>query len=142
EFLGRLDDQIKFRGFRIEPGEIEAALGEHPHVRESIASTHEDGSGELELMAFVVCNDGHLPASADLRQFLADRIPDYMVPSNFIFLDTLPLLPSGKVNRRGLPMTFEQNLQAETEQPRAVTATEGILCEIWAEVIGLKEVGV
>src|SRR5581483_2848201 len=103
EFLGRADHQVKVRGFRIELGEIEAALAQHPSVREAVAVVREDTPGEKALVAYAAPREGHTLAAADLRRFLQDRLPDYMVPAVFVALDALPLTPSGKVDRRALP---------------------------------------
>jgi thioesterase domain-containing protein/acyl carrier protein len=102
DFLGRLDDQIKLRGFRIEPGEIKAALDEHPAVAESVVVLGDEGSGGPRLIGYVVPS-GDKPDTNTLRHFLAARLPAHAVPSTFVFLDVLPLSPNGKVDRRALP---------------------------------------
>ncbi|HEY7419568.1 MAG TPA: amino acid adenylation domain-containing protein, partial [Ktedonobacteraceae bacterium] len=112
EFLGREDFQVKIQGYRIELGEIESVLGHHPKIQEVIVTAVGETRGEKRLVAYVVC----LPACAlqidELRQFLEERLPGYMMPSNFIFLERLPLTSNGKVDRKALPMP-EQN---ETQQ--------------------------
>lgn len=102
EFLGRLDQQIKIRGFRVEPGEIEAELATHPAVREPVVIAFDDNLGERRLAAYVTLRGKHRPSTAELRAYLAALLPDHMVPSVYVVLDRLPLLPSGKLDRAAL----------------------------------------
>ena len=142
EFLGRLDDQVKIRGFRIELGEIEASLARHPGLQRSVVVAREDEPGDKRLVAYVVPADlASPPSTADLRSFLGQELPEYMIPSAFAFLDRLPLSPNGKVDRKALPEPGEA--WAETSNfiaPR--TPIEEILVGIWAEVLGSERVGV
>jgi amino acid adenylation domain-containing protein/non-ribosomal peptide synthase protein (TIGR01720 family) len=147
EFLGRLDHQVKIRGFRIELGEIEAALAEHPSIREALVLTYDDGGngndgGNKRLVAYAVAEAGREAAHAELRSFLREKLPDYMLPSAFVMLDALPLTPHGKFDRRALPApTFERDEASETfVAPR--TAVERKLAEIWSQVLGVGSVGV
>ncbi|HEX7243234.1 MAG TPA: amino acid adenylation domain-containing protein, partial [Longimicrobiaceae bacterium] len=133
EFLGRMDAQAKLRGFRVEPGEVEAALAEHPGVRESAVVVREDA-----LVAYVVPADGERTASAELRAWLRERLPDYLVPSAFAFLDALPLTPHGKLDRRALPAP-ETDAGAAYEPP--ATPTEEAVAAIFAEVLRVERVG-
>jgi amino acid adenylation domain-containing protein len=102
EFLGRVDDQIKIRGFRVEPGEIEIALQEHPSVRDAVVVARDDGGGQKRLVGYVTPRNGKVSERA-VRQWLRGRLPDYMTPSAIVALKEFPLLPSGKVNRKALP---------------------------------------
>src|SRR6185369_5256419 len=137
EFLGRSDEQVKVRGFRIELGEIGAALGSHPAVRERVVIVREDAPGDKRLVAYVV-GDQTL-ADGELRSHLKGRLPEYMIPSAFVFLDALPLTPNGKVDRSALPAP-EMTRQAELIAPR--TATEERVAALYAHVLNLKEVGI
>jgi amino acid adenylation domain-containing protein len=141
EYLGRLDDQIKLRGHRIEPGEIEAALREHPAVRAAVVLGREDAPGGKRLVAYVV-PEGTAPGSADLRRFLQQRLPDFMVPSAFMVMETLPLSPTGKVDRRGLPAPGEArpDLGQAFVPPR--DSIEEAVAGIWATMLRVDRVGV
>jgi acyl carrier protein len=140
EFLGRFDDQVKIRGFRIEPGEIEAALSQHPGVREAVVVAREDEPGQKRLVAYVVGKEGMLGRS-DLRGFLKEKLPEYMVPSAFVALEALPLTPNGKVDRLALPAP-EGRPELEEGHVAPRTPTEEVLSRIWAQVLGLDRVGV
>jgi amino acid adenylation domain-containing protein len=139
EFVGRVDDQVKVRGFRVEPGEIEAALRAHPGVADAAVAARPDADGVLSLAAYVVPREDDAPDAAALRAFLSTRLPPYMVPSAYAVLDSLPLTPSGKVDRRRLPdpgAALAGDAPAEPE-----TATEAALLDIWREVLELERVG-
>ncbi|MCP4089810.1 MAG: amino acid adenylation domain-containing protein [Gammaproteobacteria bacterium] len=137
EFLGRTDDQVKWRGFRIEPGEIETQLTEQPSVQQAIVLLREDKPGNKQLVAYVtgLVND-NAPDPAALKQTLKGTLPDYMVPSVIIILDKLPLTPSGKVARRHLPMP-EYSRDESTLYVAPRNDTEESLLTIWADVLGL-----
>jgi len=141
DFLGRNDQQVKLRGFRIEPGEIESALLAHPEVRQAAVVMQVDERGE-SLVAYVVGRGNKDDLNAgDLRQSLKGKLPEYMVPSAFVMLEALPLTSSGKLDRRALPKPE----QPGKEGPRYVAPRNGeeeILCGIFAEVLGLEQVGV
>jgi amino acid adenylation domain-containing protein len=141
EYLGRIDYQVKIRGFRIELGEIESVLRNHPAVREAVALTRAGAVGENLLVAYLVTNGEPVAPVNELRNFLNKKLPDYMVPSAFVFLDALPLTPSGKVDRRALPLpdSVRPNLEAEYVAPR--TDAERIIANIWEEVLRLPKVG-
>ncbi|HEU0301618.1 MAG TPA: condensation domain-containing protein, partial [Longimicrobium sp.] len=141
EFLGRNDAQVKVRGFRIEPGEIEARLAQHPGVREAVVEVREDAAGERRLVAYVVAAAGEGgPLAGELRAHLGERLPEYMVPAAYVVLDALPLTPSGKVDRRALPAPEGAAYPARAyEAPEG--GTEEALAEVWAELLGVERVG-
>ena len=139
EFLGRIDGQVKVRGIRIEPSEIESALRTHPKIRECAVTTWETPSGEPALCAYVVV-DGDT-SSGELRDYLCARLPEYMVPWAYVVMESLPLTANGKLDRRGLPQP-ERERGSESSYVAPRTAVEEILCGIWAEVLRLERVGV
>jgi acyl carrier protein len=147
QFLGRVDHQVKVRGFRIELGEIEAVLSRHPNVQEAVVLARDDVAGDRRLVAYAV-SDGSSAAAAsppsvsELRSFLRQALPDYMVPLAFVHLDEWPLSPSGKIDRARLPAPDgdRPDLGREYVSPR--TPTEAKLAEICAELLGIDAVGV
>jgi amino acid adenylation domain-containing protein len=143
EFLGRLDDQVKIRGFRIELGEIEAVLTQHPAVRETVVITTEKVSGDKRLVAYIVPAQNITPTIIELRDFLKKKLPEYMVPSDFIVLESLPLTPNGKFDRHNLPEHdnwTNQSLDKAYIEPR--NHTESTVAKIWIEVLNLKRVSI
>ena len=140
EFLGRTDHQVKIRGFRIELGEIEAALGQHPEVREAIVLAREDIPGEKRLVAYVVAQ--RVFPITELRGFLAEKLPEHMVPSAFVFLDALPLTSNGKIDRRNLPAPDQSRPEQENSFVAPRTSVEELLARIWGEVLKLDQVGI
>jgi aspartate racemase len=140
EFLGRRDDQVKIRGFRVELGEIESALATHPGVREVAVLAREDVPGNKRIVAYVVPANGAKLITADLRRHLQQQLPEYMVPSVFVALETMPLTPNGKINRRGLPAPEGESLPAET-----VAASDALqlqLVRTWEGVLGKRPIGI
>jgi len=144
EFLGRLDEQVKVRGFRIELGEIEAVLKEHAAVRDAVVVAREDAPGVKRLVAYLLpASDAPAPLPAgELREFLKQRLPDYMLPSAFVTLERFPLTPSGKVDRRALPAPDQDRPALESVYVGPRTEAEATLAGIWAQVLGVKQVGV
>jgi acyl-CoA synthetase (AMP-forming)/AMP-acid ligase II/aryl carrier-like protein len=137
EFLGRNDDQIKVRGYRIEPKEIEAVLDDHPSVKESVVVAREDQRGGKRLLGYVVGEEGL--TTTELKRHVRERLPEYMAPSAMVVLEQMPLLPNGKVDRRALPAPDGAGADREYEAP--VGATEAALAQIWAEMLKLERVG-
>ncbi|QDL09667.1 non-ribosomal peptide synthetase [Brasilonema octagenarum UFV-E1] len=134
EYLGRMDSQVKIRGFRIELGEIETVLNQHPQVAQAVVIAHEENPGNKRLVAYMVGNQGQVQID-EIRQFLKQKLPPYMVPSAFVPLDQLPMTPNGKVDYRALPApdTADRNVEVGFVAPR--TPTEEKLAAIWAEVL-------
>ena len=140
EFLGRMDDQIKLRGFRIELGEIESQLNSHPAIQNNIVIVNEQNNNK-QLIAYYVLEDDQTAESADLKTFLAQQLPDYMIPVAFIELDVIPLTPNGKVDRKKLAMQ-DVHLQSTQAYVAPRNETEQKLVEIWQEVLNLEKVGI
>jgi amino acid adenylation domain-containing protein len=141
EYLGRIDHQVKVRGFRIELGEIEAALREHVNVRDAVVVVQEERPGNKRLVAYVVLNQDVTNESA-LRHFLADKLPDHMVPSVFVILAALPLSPNGKVDRKALPAPEKLRQPAQETFVPARNEIESQLTTIWEEVLDIQPIGV
>ena len=141
EVLGRIDRQIKIRGFRIEAGEIEARLNEYPGVRQSTIIAHEYEGGEKAIVAYVAATFPEIPVNR-LRAFLMETLPDYMIPSVFVGLQTIPLTPNGKVDVKALPAPddLRHSLAADFLPPR--NKTEEALAAVWCELLHRKIVGV
>lgn len=142
EFLGRIDQQVKIRGFRVEPGEIEACLCAHPGVEQAAVVAHEELRGERRLFAYLVPARAEAPAVAELRAHVRHALPEQMVPSAFVVLDALPLTPNGKVDRRALPTPDEGERIPDPQRRASQGPLEARLAEIWADVLGLDQVGV
>jgi acyl carrier protein len=145
EFLGRIDHQVKIRGFRIELGEIEATLRRHPALRQGVVIAREDLPGDRGLVAYVVPNQDATtttPAVGDLRSFLREKLPEYMVPTAFVVLEALPLTPNGKVDRIALPAPDPSSFRTENAYAAPRTPLEERLAGIWEEVLGLERVSV
>jgi amino acid adenylation domain-containing protein len=141
EFLGRIDYQVKIRGHRIELGEIESVLLSHPDIERSVAVAYAGTDGMQNLAAYFVPVSGKNVTTPELRQFLAERLPGYMIPAAFVPLSVFPLTPSGKVDRKALPLLEVQVLQANAEYVGPVTPIEKQLAGIWAEMLKVPKVG-
>ncbi|MDQ3576425.1 MAG: amino acid adenylation domain-containing protein, partial [Actinomycetota bacterium] len=139
EFVGRADDQVKIRGFRVEPGEIAAALLRLPEVSAAVVVVREDGPGQRSLAAYVVPTAGRIADPGELRRSLAAELPAAFVPAAFVVLEKMPVLPSGKVDRKALPAP-EATARPVGRRPR--DPREDLLCDLFAEVLGVQVVGV
>jgi amino acid adenylation domain-containing protein/non-ribosomal peptide synthase protein (TIGR01720 family) len=142
EFLGRIDHQVKVRGFRIELGDIEAALAGHPSIAQAVVVAREDTPGAKRLAAYLVsAGPPETPPSVtDLRAYLKEKLPEYMIPALFTFLEAMPLTPNGKVDRRALPAPDKSAAAREYVAPR--DEKETFFCELWQELLGMERVGV
>ncbi len=141
EYLGRLDHQVKLRGFRIELGEVEAALARQPGVREAVVVLREDLTGDRGLAAYLTADGPAAPDVALLRESLRTTLPEYMVPADLVVLPSLPLSPSGKVDRRALPAPPRERPAQEAPFSTPETDTERRLAAVWCDVLGRERVG-
>lgn len=145
EFLGRADQQVKLRGFRVELGEIEAALGQHPSVQTAVVVFREAGIGEIasdrQLVAYLVSNTAFL-TERDLRSFLKSKLPAYMLPAAFVVLDSLPLTANGKIDRQRLPPPNLVASRAIVPPVPSTTSLEKSLVELWTQLLGRKQIGI
>jgi len=142
EFLGRIDLQVKIRGFRIELGEIEAVLAQYPDIREVAVIAREDQLRDKRLVAYVLAKPEITATPRQLQQFLKEKLPDYMIPSTFVVLDIFPLTPSGKVDRRALPVPSSANLEWDHEFIAPSNPIESLIADIWAKCLGIEQVGI
>jgi amino acid adenylation domain-containing protein len=142
EFLGRLDNQVKLRGFRIELGEIEAVLNEHQGVSECVVVMYAESDDNMQLVAYVVPEQGMRLDNGELRGTLAERLPEYMVPSVFVQIEHLPLTPNGKVNRRALPDPDKSHRELSPAYVAPRNISELWLTQIWEQILGVRPVGV
>jgi amino acid adenylation domain-containing protein len=141
EFLGRSDQQVKIRGFRIEPGEVEAALMEDPSILAAVVTAWEDTTNRKHLVAYIERPAGSL-AAGDLRKFLVDKVPAYMVPSFFVVVAKLPRTPNGKIDRRALPNPDRAAMTSQQDYIAPRTAAEKKLAAIWREMLGIEKIGI
>jgi amino acid adenylation domain-containing protein/non-ribosomal peptide synthase protein (TIGR01720 family) len=142
EFLGRVDHQVKIRGFRIELGEIEALLSQHPNVHQAVVVVREDIPGDKRLVAYLVLDQKLEAIATTLKCFLEANLPNYMVPAIFMILDSFPLTPNGKVDRRNLPAPDRLRRDLEEVYVEPCNPIEEKLALIWAELLGLGQIGV
>jgi len=141
EFLGRMDNQVKVRGFRIEPGEVEAVLRRNPALRDAVVLARPDGAGDTRLVGYVVA-EGLRPSATQLRAWMKEHLPEYMVPTLFVALEAMPVNANGKVDRHALPDPDAARLEGGEGYVAPETEAERTLAAIWAEVLRLERVGV
>jgi amino acid adenylation domain-containing protein len=139
EFLGRVDDQVKIHGFRIELGDVKAVLDQHPSIRESLVTTYE-ASGAKAVAAYIVFDGGNVTV-AGLRDYMKKRLPEYMIPSAFVTLDSLPRLPNGKINRKALPAPDKTALEARAVYEPPASLVEKEIAGIWTRLLGVERIG-
>ena len=142
DFIGRVDFQVKVRGFRIELGEIEARLNEIDGIAESIVIVREDTPGDKRLAAYIRPKDGQSLDAQEVRDYLKQKLTEYMVPTAIIVLDKFPLTPNGKINRKALPAPEQADIAGDLSYTPPRTPEEELIASIWADVLGLEKVGV
>lgn len=142
EFFGRIDHQVKVRGFRIELGEIETLLGQHPALRQAVVVAREDQTGAKHLVAYLVPTQFPPPPASELRHYLAQKLPDYMIPARFVPLEAFPLTPNGKIDRQALPALDQErpDLKEAYVAPRDLLELQ--LAQIWEELMDIRPIGV
>ena len=140
EFLGRIDNQVKLRGFRIELGEIETQLEQHPHIKQAVVRVREDEPNTQRLVAYYVAEKDRTPQSSELRSYLQEKLPQYMIPGFFVALESFPLTPSGKIDRHALPIPEITSNRELTATPR--NQIESTLVNIWQEVLQVDNIGI
>jgi acyl carrier protein len=142
EYLGRQDQQVKLRGFRIELGEIEALLGRHPGIREAAVIAHQNQRGEKRLVAYIVPQRKQKLPITELRHFLSEQVPEYMVPSDFLFLDAIPLTPNGKLDTHRLPALESTRRTVEENYVPPTQMAHYQLIEIWEDLLDARPIGI
>lgn len=141
ELLGRIDQQVKIRGHRVELGEIEALLNEHPAVRESVVLLRGPADGEKALTAYIVPREGITPSREELRQYARNKLPEHMVPAHLVLMKAFPQTPNKKIDRNAFPNPEQATAEANENTERAATAVEEELAALWKELLGLQRVG-
>ncbi len=141
EFIGRIDNQVKVRGFRIELGEIETTLTQHPDINQALVTVTQNSGGEKQLVAYLVSSTVVTLTSKKVRIFLEDKLPEYMIPVGFFFLNQFPLTPNGKIDRKSLPK-IDLSLKREVDFVAPNNTTQIKLVEIWQEVLGIESIGI
>jgi amino acid adenylation domain-containing protein/non-ribosomal peptide synthase protein (TIGR01720 family) len=142
DYLGRTDHQVKIRGFRIELGEIETALCEHPALKQAVVLVSQDEAGKKRLVGYVVPDADQLPTDDELRGFLTEKVPAYMVPASYVKIETLPLTTSGKVDRQVLALSDSNESGVEKDYLAPRNVTEEVLARIWEKILGVERIGV
>jgi acyl carrier protein len=141
DFLGRIDNQVKVRGYRIEPGEIEQVFKQHPAVMDIAVIVREDTPGDKRLVAYLVAQDEKVLDTNELRSFGKEKLPQYMIPSAFVVLAALPLTPNGKVDRKALPAPEKSDVKTDAAYLPPQTELERIVTDIWQHVLRIEHVG-
>ena len=141
ELAGRVDEQVKIRGFRVEPGEIEAVICQHPLVSRALVIVREDLEGNKKLVGYVIAKQGTEVTGAQLRGYLKEKLPEYLVPSAFVLLDEFQLTPSGKIDRRALPAPGVNKSQVSKSYAPPRTPVQKMLVNIWSNLLGIDPVG-
>ncbi|HEY0735023.1 MAG TPA: amino acid adenylation domain-containing protein [Herpetosiphonaceae bacterium] len=142
EFLGRIDRQLKVRGFRVEPGEIESVLMQHPGIHEAAVIAQSTGGNDNRLVAYVTATQTPAPTAEQLRAFMQEKLPDYMIPTLFMVLDAMPISANGKIDRRALPAPTLDRADLATAYIAPRTAVEEVIAEIWSRVLDVERIGV
>ncbi|HEY1936790.1 MAG TPA: amino acid adenylation domain-containing protein [Candidatus Angelobacter sp.] len=142
EFLGRMDFQVKVRGYRIEFGEIEACLARHPAIKDVVLSAFQDAGSDTSLAAYVVLHPGLTPSIQELREFISARLPDYMIPSAFVTLSELPMMPNGKVDRKRLPGMNLAQIRLDEAYVAPTNALERLMADLWSELLNMERVSI
>jgi acyl carrier protein len=141
EFVGRIDDQVKISGYRVEPGEISSALREHAAVRDADVIARSDRGGEKRLVAYVAPRSKPAPAPSELRRFLAGKLPHFMLPTAFVTIDAIPLTTNGKVDRDALPSPLEMGADGDARPAQPTGGFEDKIAAVWSQVLGVARVG-
>ncbi|WP_019506242.1 non-ribosomal peptide synthetase [Pleurocapsa sp. PCC 7319] len=142
EYLGRIDHQVKIRGFRIELGEIESHLSSHPSIGNCLVTAREDLPGDKRLVAYLVATENFSPTTKELRSFLQQTLPQYMIPSHFVLMEQFPLTPNGKIDRRALPAPEQVRGESAATYVAPSTPIEQQLVSIWTQVLQLEPIGI
>jgi amino acid adenylation domain-containing protein len=142
DFLGRVDFQVKVRGFRIELGEIETVLNHHPDIHKAVVIVREDSPDDKRLVAYLIPETDRQPDAGELRLYIRTKLPEYMMPSSYVFLKDFPMTPNRKVNHKALPVPDKSHLKTEGNFIYPRTATEEKLAKIWANVLGIEKIDV
>jgi acyl carrier protein len=149
--MGRNDDQVKIRGFRIEPGEIEAVLVQHPNVAQAVVTVREDKPGEKMLVAYLISDHQKTPKTNEqennalltsVRNFLKDKLPNYMMPSSFVSMADFPMTPNGKVDKKSLPKPDPVQFGTDDTYVAPQTEMEKTIAIIWAESLKIPQIGI
>ena len=142
EYLGRNDNQVKVRGYRIELGEIEAALTSCPAIQSSVVVAREDSSGDKQLVAYLVSQESKQPAAEELQNFMRSKLPEYMIPARFVYLESFPLTHNGKIDRKALPAPLFHETPSVHESARPRTVTEEAIATIWMDMFKISNIGI